>query len=202
MPALVRLITSCEGVATFANHEKCWYVSRLVIASDKTDDAADALMCIAWHGAVMMSSSTFSGTSNSGMKWNSWMIVPRNATHKPLCPLIRVTAQLGSCKASMVTTCSFRTPVLFASSNSSDAPTKIHRRVSLAVHAFLHAQTVAKLPPPFFPVGDSKPVHTRQPVFFKCCDMGGGAISIEDDFDAYRKLGNWDAKSNFDLILI
>jgi hypothetical protein len=42
------------------------------------------------------------------------------------------------------------------------------------VHAFLHAQTVAKLPPPFFPVGDSK-----------CCDMGGGAISIEDDFDTY-----------------
>ncbi len=65
----------------------------------------------------------------------------------------------------------------------SDAPTKIHRRVSLAVHAFLHAQTVAKLPPPFFPVGDSKLVHTRLPVFLKCCDMGGGAISIEDDFD-------------------
>ncbi len=32
--------------------------------------------------------------------------------------LIHVTAQLGSCKASMVTTCSFCTPVLFASSNS------------------------------------------------------------------------------------
>ncbi len=65
MPALVRLITSCEGVATFANHEKCWYASRIVITSDKSDAAADALMCMAWHGAVMMSSSTFSGTSNS-----------------------------------------------------------------------------------------------------------------------------------------
>jgi hypothetical protein len=65
MAALVMLITSCEGVATFANHEKCWYASRIVIASDKTDAAADALMCMAWHGAVMMSSSTFSGTSNS-----------------------------------------------------------------------------------------------------------------------------------------
>jgi hypothetical protein len=65
MLALVRLITSCEGFATFASHEKCWYASKIVIASDKTDDATDALMCIAWHGAVLMSSSTFSGTSNS-----------------------------------------------------------------------------------------------------------------------------------------
>lgn len=74
MPALVRLITSCEGVATFANHENCWYASTIVIASDKAEDAADALMCMAWHGAVMMSSSKFSGTSNSA-----------DFNQKPLC---------------------------------------------------------------------------------------------------------------------